>query len=194
MPVELLLWDFGDTLVDERWMRRSPASCPEWEQAWVESMETLADDWNVGALGSAEVFVDLARRTGMPVDAVAKHARECCSRLIFHPNAWRVATERRRPQAIVTVNPDLFTDVIVPMHRLAEVFDVIVCSAAEGTTHKSDLCLRAISELGGAHDPARALLIDNRRDLVDDWRAIGGVGYWFRGDDRFSEDLLDVLD
>jgi hypothetical protein len=59
----------------------------------------------------------------------------------------------------------------------------------EGTTRKSDLCLRAISELGGGRDLGRALLIDNRRDLVDDWRAIGGAAYWFQGDDVFANDL-----
>ena len=28
MGPAVLLWDFGDTLVDERWMLRAPATCP----------------------------------------------------------------------------------------------------------------------------------------------------------------------
>ncbi len=27
MSISVLLWDFGDTLVDERWMRRAPSGC-----------------------------------------------------------------------------------------------------------------------------------------------------------------------
>ncbi|HXH57319.1 hypothetical protein [Iamia sp.] len=189
MTVDLLLWDFGDTLVDERWMRRPPRDRPSWEMAWLESMAVLADRWNVGELSSEEVFADLATRTGMSTAAVAEHARECCSRLVFNRIAWRVAREHRRPQAIVTVNPDLFDDVVVPLHRLAGVFDVIVSSATERTVNKTDLCLQAIEQLGISASRSRALLIDNRRDLVDGWRAAGGAGYWFQGDDVFGWDL-----
>jgi len=191
--VDLLLWDFGDTLVDERWMRRPPADCPDWEQAWIDSMEVLADQWNIGALRSEDVFADLALRTGMSTDAVAAHARACCTRLDFHRTAWRVARERRRPQAIVTVNPDLFTEIIVPVHGLTDIFEVVVCSASEGTASKTDLCLRAIELLDPTCKREDALLIDNRRDLVDAWRAVGGAAYWFQGDDAFSQDLSSVL-
>jgi hypothetical protein len=34
VSVAVLLWDFGDTLVDERWMRRAPAEFPDWPNAW----------------------------------------------------------------------------------------------------------------------------------------------------------------
>jgi hypothetical protein len=54
---------FGDTLVDERWMRQCPADFPGWEEAWVRVMTELADAWNVGAVRSPEVFAALADRT-----------------------------------------------------------------------------------------------------------------------------------
>jgi hypothetical protein len=53
---DVLLWEFGDTLVDERWMRQCPADCPGWEEASVAVMAELADAWNVGAVRSPEVF------------------------------------------------------------------------------------------------------------------------------------------
>ncbi len=40
----MLLWDFGQTLVDERWMRRSPIGCATWESSWADVMADLADD------------------------------------------------------------------------------------------------------------------------------------------------------
>ena len=75
MSVSVLLWDFGDTLVDERWMRRAPARSATWERSWGEVMADLADDWNVGAVTSAIVFQALASRTGMSAEDVEGRPR-----------------------------------------------------------------------------------------------------------------------
>lgn len=189
----MLLWDFGDTLVDERWMRRVPDGFPMWEKAWSAVMADMADDWNVGLVHAAEVFDALAHRTGMTPQAVEAHARLCCQRLDVNATAWRVASERRMPQAIVTVNPDLFADYIVGSYGLGAIFDEIVMSFAEGTADKSALCSRALDRLGFRGDRSKALLIDNRRDLVEAWTAAGGAGYWFHGDEAFEHDLPAIL-
>jgi len=193
MPFAVLLWDFGDTLVDERWMRRAPAGVPGWEDAWNATMADLADAWNVGATSSDAVYAALAERTGMAVDEVAAHAEHCCRHITFHEEAWRVAGERRRPQAIVTVNPELFSDLVVPACDLAAVFDHVVASNQEGTDDKVALCERALARLGFRGDRLEVLLIDNRPDLVDAWRDAGGSGYWFQGDDRFAQDVGGLL-
>ena len=133
----VLLWDFGDTLVDERWMRRPPAACPDWVEVWTEVMDRHADAWNDGSLDDAGVFTALAERAGMTVDAVEVHARACCTDLVPHRAAWRIASERRRPQALVTVNPVMLERWIVPHYGLAAMFDVIVISAAERTADKT---------------------------------------------------------
>jgi hypothetical protein len=189
----VLLWDFGDTLADERWMRRCPAGCPDWGKAWTLTMEDLADDWNVGAIGSSTVYEALADRTGMSTSEVEAHARECCERIVFYSNAWRMAREHRLPQGLVTVNPDLFTDHVVPSHALAGVFDVIVVSFAERTADKSDLCETALDRLGRADERSSALLIDNRLDLVQAWKRNGGVAYWFQSDEQFSLDASSLI-
>jgi FMN phosphatase YigB (HAD superfamily) len=189
MKPRILLWDFGDTLVDERWMRRAPDGCSGWEAAWVATMAELADGWNVGEVAAARVYEALATRTGLSADAVARHARACCEQITVHEEAWRVATERRQPQAIVTVNPDLFTDVVVPACALTSVFDVIVASHAEGTDDKVALCEIALDRLGYLGPRSDALLIDNRADLVEAWREAGGAGYWYRDDDEFASDF-----
>jgi phosphoglycolate phosphatase-like HAD superfamily hydrolase len=189
----VLLWDFGDTLVDERWMLRPPEGCPAWANAWAEVMGHYAAEWDVGAVSWAQVTVALAERTGLTVEAVAAHARRCCRDLAFNPAAWRVANDRRLPQAIVTVNPDLFTDHVVPAHDLARVFDVIVASWTEGTTDKPELCDIALRRLGFGGARSEALLIDNRADLVEAWRDRGGAGYWYRGDAQFERDLPALL-
>lgn len=193
MTPEVLLWDFGDTLVDERWMRRSPAECPAWEVAWLDVMADFAAGWNLGQVSSTEIFAALATRTGMSADAVRSHARRCCEDLVFHETAWGVASRRRLPQALVTVNPDLFADFISPAHGLDGVFDVIVVSCEELTDDKSALCDIALERLGVTGPRSKALLIDNRLDLVEAWRDVGGAGYWFQGDQKFRADLSALL-
>src|SRR5947209_2685809 len=111
---DVLLWDFGDTLANERWMRQSPADYGGWEDAWVAVMAELADTWNVGGIRSRDVYAALAARTGLPLRHVEAHARDCCARVAFNATAWRTAREHRCRQALVTVNPDLFAEFIVP--------------------------------------------------------------------------------
>jgi beta-phosphoglucomutase-like phosphatase (HAD superfamily) len=187
--VRFLLWDFGDTLVDERFLWTCPRGVPDWS----ETYRTLAGGafgtrWNCGTAGFDELVAEMSARLGMVPEAVLAHARRCCAELRFLEHAWTAASERALPQAIVTVNPDLFRDLIVPHYQLDGIFDVIVVSAEEGTDDKTDLCTIAATQLG-CHDPSQALLIDNIEANVDGWRSRGGAAYWFRGDDVFASQL-----
>jgi hypothetical protein len=194
MTVQVLLWDFGDTLADERWMFRAPRAMPSWPDAWVKVMSTHADRWNVGDVGMDEVFAQLATRTGMAFSDVEAHARYCCQNLSFHESAWKLARERGVPQAIVTVNPDLFAEFVVPAYDLSSTFDTIVMSYAEMTADKSALCGIALDRLGFRGDLSEAMLIDNRADLVQGWTDAGGSGYWFQSDELFKRDLGHLFD
>jgi len=189
----VLLWDFGDTLVDERWMLRAPAAYADWPSAWREVMTSHADDWNVGRASERDIFEALHARTGLSVDAIEHHAAECCRSIQFHPFAWQVATERRLPQALVTVNPDLFVSRVATAHNLGQHFDAVVVSCVEGTDDKSALCDIALDRLGFAGPRSAALLIDNREDLCDAWRRSGGAAYRYRGDAAFVADLPTLL-
>jgi hypothetical protein len=193
MSAAVLLWDFGDTLVDERWMVRSPASCPGWSLAWSEVMRLHADDWNVGRLNERDVFGAMAERTDLTVEQVERHADDCCRSIVYNRAAWRVAAEQRMPQALVTVNPDLFVSRVVPAHALAEVFEVIVVSCIEGTADKVSLCENALDRLGFDGDRRDALLIDNREDLADAWRSSGGSAYCYGDDAAFEAALPDLF-
>jgi hypothetical protein len=191
--VSVLLWDFGNTLADERWMRRAPASFPGWSRAWSDVMAMLANDWDSGRIRDHVVFDAMAERTGMTIQDVERHVEHCCRSLMFNRAAWRVAAEHRLPQALVTVNPDLFIDRIVPEYRLEAIFDVIAVSCAEGTTNKVSLCLRALERLDFRDDRSGALLIDNQEDVVTAWKGVGGAAYWYRDDAAFESDLVDLI-
>lgn len=151
-------------------------------------MARHADDWNVGRASEADIFARLSEVTGLSVERVTEHAAECCSSVQFHAKTWSVVTEHRLPQALVTVNPDLFVERVAGPYELSRYFDVMVVSGIEGTDDKSALCDLALARLGLVNRREAALLIDNRRDLVDAWQHAGGSAYWYRGDDAFASD------
>jgi len=97
-------------------------------------------------------------------------------------------------QAIVTINPDIFSQEVVPNYKLNEVFEIIVTSWEEENLDKSDLCDIAIQKLGSVSDRSRALLIDNRIENVEGWQARGGKAYHFTGDAAFAANLPDIFE
>ena len=112
--------------------------------------------------------------------------RSRCRDVSFFEHAWATARARNLPQAIVTLNADVFSRFVIPNYGLDEIFDVIVTSWEERTRDKARLCDIALQRLGGS-DPAEALLIDNIEANVEAWRARGGQAYWFRGDEEFAK-------
>jgi hypothetical protein len=50
--IKLILWDFGDTLADERWMLAPMAGVPDWPNLYRKRVVggALGLHWNTGAL------------------------------------------------------------------------------------------------------------------------------------------------
>jgi beta-phosphoglucomutase-like phosphatase (HAD superfamily) len=187
--IRFLLWDFGDTLVDEHFLWVPPTGVPGWTNAYRTLVGgEFGTRWNMGTATSDELVTDLSSRLRISEKSVRAHVERCCTRIRFFPGAWTAARSRALPQAIVTVNPDLFRALVVSHYGLAEVFDAIVTSAEEGTESKAELCAVAMTRLGCV-EPAEGLLLDNIEANVDAWRSRGGAAYWFRGDEQFASDF-----
>jgi FMN phosphatase YigB (HAD superfamily) len=91
------------------------------------------------------------------------------------------------------VNPDLFVKRVARRYGLGDHFDAVVVSCSEGTDDKTTLCEVALDRLGFGGGRLDALLIDNRRDLVEGWQRSGGSAYVYRGDEAFEADLPTLL-
>jgi FMN phosphatase YigB (HAD superfamily) len=188
--IRYLLWDFGDTLVDQRWMWPSPEHIPGWTARFEALIDTELDErWLRGDTTTEEVAAIFASDLGTTTEVLIAHIERLCADVHFYEHAWAAARARQLPQAIVTLNPDLFSDLIVPNYALDSVFDEIVTSWQERTLDKARLCAIALERLGG-HDPGDALLIDNVDENVEAWRSLGGRAYLFRGDHEFHNDGL----
>jgi FMN phosphatase YigB (HAD superfamily) len=171
--------------------------CPDGVAAWTDwylaltSGETGAR-WELGEMTTEELAAILAAELGIAAGSVIAHIQSRCGDLRFFEHAWAAARARTLPQAIVTLNPDVFTRFVSPNYQLESVFDVIVTSWEEQTRDKARLCEIALERLGGS-DRATALLIDNIEANVDAWRALGGQAYWFRSDEEFGRDAAGLL-
>jgi len=194
MNLQALLWDFGDTLADERWMLAPLAGAPGWPATYGQVLQggELADRWNVGAVTAADVAAVFGEALSVPAERILGHMRACCREVSLYADVMALAAGLAAPQAIVTINPDIFSEVVVPTYGLRDRFQAIVTSWEERTLSKADLCDVAMARLPGAVDREACLLIDNRMENVAEWRARGGAAWHFRGVDGLARHLSDL--
>jgi hypothetical protein len=174
-------------LCDERFIW---ASGPEWMVIYDTFDDSgLGSRWCLDKISTAQFADAIAERVGLVPDAVVAHMTACCHHIRFFDATYRFFRSRQLPQAIVTVNPDLFSEVIVPIYGFDSDCNVIVTSWEERTEDKRILNRLAIDRLGIDCANHEALLIDNKRTNIDDWISIGGAGYHYLGDERFARNL-----
>jgi hypothetical protein len=192
MAIRALLWDFGDTLVDERWMQAQMDGAPSWPDLYREfsAKSDLADRWNIGAATLDEVASSFAARLGVDAVRVRRHMEDCCKRVSFFPRVRALSERCKLPQAIVTVNCDVFSTIAAPHYRLQDRYDPIITSWQSRTLDKAELCDLAMARWGSSFSREECLLIDNRLDCVEAWRKRGGGAYHFQNEtdlvDRFA--------
>lgn len=190
MRVECLLWDFGDTLCDELSLWRAS---PEWMEVYRSFDDGLGAAWSRGDIDTRDFVAELAKRMPLTEVKILAHLRRT-DLFEFFPFTYAFFRDRHLPQAIVTVNPVFFSEVIVPACAFDEVTDAIVVSGQERTIDKGELCRRALERMNLGCDPSRALLIDNKQSNLDAWARHGGIGYLYTTDSAFRRDVAGGID
>jgi phosphoglycolate phosphatase-like HAD superfamily hydrolase len=190
MRVQCLLWDFGDTLCDELSLWRVS---PDWMDVYRSFEHGLGAAWSLGELDTGGFVAELAKQLPLSEAEILAHLKRT-ELFEFFPFTYAFFRARHLPQAIVTVNPAAFSEIIVPAFALDEVTDAIVVSAEEKTTDKAELCRRALERMNLGCAPSQALLIDNKPSNVDAWVEHGGIGYRYTTDAAFRRDVAGGID
>lgn len=192
-PIRFVLFDFGDTLAREPFCVRAPPGVPDWQRRVLETYAEpgLADRWHLDEADFTEVASRVARRCGLDPEAARAAMERDWRHLRLNQRTLAFARELAGTwrAAIVTVNPRIFSEVIVPHYGLDRDFPVIVASWRERTLDKAALCGIALERLGAPGAFATALLLDNRPDNCEAFRARGGQAYRFTDDAAFARDL-----
>jgi len=195
MTIRAILWDFGDTLVDERWMLAPMAGVPAWPETYATVLrrDGLVNRWDLGGVSTQDVADEVAKALGVLSAGVLAHMQACSRNIAFYPLMAELSGRCALPQAIVTVNPDIFTHIVVPTYDLAKRFPVIVASWEEKTLSKAELSDVARARLDPSLDRSECLLVDNKDDNVNEWQDRGGIGHVFRSERTSSDQIADLL-
>lgn len=177
--IDLVCWDFGDTLVDETFMQYAPDGVPEWPEAYRAAFAAdpnFADQLDLGEASLHDLIEPLAARVPMSHPEIARHLRSVFDRIEWLPGMRELVTRLNGKvlQAVVTVNPHEFGAMAVAC-GLEPLVDVIVTSADAVSLSKPVMARRARHLLGLSPDLSTTLLVDNKAINVDDFYAEGGL-------------------
>ncbi len=196
MIIDLVCWDFGDTLVDERFMRLPPDGVPQWAEVYeavLAARPDWVDGWNLGRGSINDLVAPLAERLPMSEASIAAHLRAVWGRITWFTDA-RDAVERldgHVAQAVVTVNPHEFAGIATAC-GLDRLIGLIVTSAELATMSKATMTVRARELLGLPAGLSTTILIDNRLDNIAEFDAAGGQVIHYRPDSGCLDPLADI--
>jgi len=196
--IRCVVFDYGDTLSSDHYFK---ALGPDFDalvdrEIFSDNTPTWCDPWARGEL-TAEIVADhLAGLSGLSPEHILEQLAAGCARQALHQAIWQFAQAQRklgRKTALVTLNFDIFSRVIVTALGFDRIFDVIVNSAEYRTDDKARMWEIAFSRLDGC-DFANSLLIDDKAKYTERFRARGGMAYQYTGDEDFARWLKEVTE
>jgi hypothetical protein len=196
--IQCVVFDYGFTLSSGFYFNVSPPGAPNWSdlvQEAIFSRSEIIEPWMRGEISLNDIAYILAHETGLRSKELLYYLRRGCTDLGFNKSIHEFACwVRSTPlkSALVTINMDVFSDVIIRSHGLGKLFDVIVNSAEVGTCDKTILWPMAFESLGSHISYHNSLLIEDGEKHPTEFRNRGGMSHQYLGDREFF-DWLDGL-
>lgn len=192
--IQCILFDFGNTLADQWWLMRQPDDVPQWSAVYekvISHSEEWTSKWDIGAVTKFQVAAEVARHLSISPERALEIMEENSRSLTFYPNIMRFVKENRktRRQAMVTLNADLFSEIVVPHYDLGDLFEIIVNSFYYGTNDKAKLCEIVFTKMGDGIGFENSMLIDNDPKHLAGFEERGGKTYQFINDEKFAQDF-----
>ena len=180
--IQCVVFDFADTLCSGHYFTPLGEAHEKAISKLIfgENSSQWADLWMVGKVTAKEIATYLAGHLPLSASAILAGLHEGCRSLRFNPAVWELALDqhhRGRKTALVTGNMEVFKEIVVPIHRLDQVFDTIVNSSDYGEGRKDVLWPMAFAQLGPGYTYANSLLIEDSMGNVERFRALGGVAH-----------------
>lgn len=191
--IRAVIIDFGFTLSSDYYFRELGPRYTERITELVFSRDSsISRRWMGGLVTSEDVAEYLSDHLDASAEDIYSALVRGCSRMSFNQAVWDFARDQKaegRKLALVTVNADIFRDVIVPSHGLDEEFDTIVSSSdfKSESPSKRPLWDAAFDALGPEFRYANSLLIEDTRREVELFRKLGGMAYRYRNDSDFND-------
>jgi FMN phosphatase YigB (HAD superfamily) len=191
--IKCVVFDFGNTLSSEYYFNISPPGCPQWFefiQEHIFGQPSITNPWMKGDLTSLDIAGMLTKYFPLGVETILEIMEAGCRNLHFNPAVRSFAAAQRSAQrktALVTANMDIFSKVVVPAHKLDQLFDVILNTSDFHELRKEKLWPAAFERLGGQIGFGNSLLIEDGENEPAKFRALGGRAYQYSNDTAFLE-------
>ncbi|HSL43479.1 MAG TPA: hypothetical protein VK897_08605 [Anaerolineales bacterium] len=191
--IKCIVFDFGFTLSSDLYFKVTPPGYPHWRdiiQKHVFEELGIVEPWMAGALTIVDIAGVVAQCIDMDIPSIVETMEKGCEHLNFNPAVWNFALAQKavgRKTALVTANMDVFTKVVVPSHRLYDVFDVILNTFDYKELRKECLWPIAFDCLGNNIHYENSLLIEDGVTAPAKFRALGGYAYQYSTDELFLE-------
>lgn len=195
--VRSVIFDFDGTLCSGRYFE--PLGQPTLDRIasllFGAASSDWAEPWMRGEHSSADIAAHLSEHLAMSSTRILDALNQGSARMTFNPAVLAFAKAQRRAgrkTALVTLNMDVFTEVVVPAHGLHDLFDTIINSADHGTLDKRALWRKAFDALGPEFDYPTSLALDDKAAWVEAFRAQGGHAHRYSNDDAFRRWLRET--
>jgi len=190
--VRCVVFDFGFTLSSDLYFKIAPPGYPHFRdviQTHIFGDPLVLQAWMIGDLKLADMARIVAAHIDLPLPTLIDTMARGCTDMSFNPAVWSFACAQAphgRKTALVTANMDVFTQVVVPSHRLDRVFDVILNTADHHTLDKGVLWDLAFARLGAGISYANSLLVEDGPAMPALFRERGGMAHEYKGDAEFE--------
>ncbi|MFA5864065.1 MAG: hypothetical protein WC975_05185 [Phycisphaerae bacterium] len=191
--VQCIVCDFAFTLCNDLYFK-------ELGKEWVDLITKIlfckpspliATKWGSGECSSKEIAQFLSTQLPFSSNEILDALYRGCATLTLNPVVWDFVLQEKnkgKKLALVTVNMDVFTEIVVSSHKLDTIFDVIVNSADYGYKgQKEMLWNKAFELLGPDYCYANSFLIEDGQDCPKRFRELGGQAYQYTDDCMFKE-------
>ena len=196
-----VLFDFHKTLCHDNFyesvLSAEHANVREWITKNIFQNSELVKEWMRGKTDWRSIHTHIVAATGIDRELLDRAFIESVKRMRLDEEMIRLAQELKQKGfivAIVTDNMDIFSEITVPYHGLADVFDVIF-NSADQTLLKGDehgkLFAIVADKIGIATN--QSILIDDSKKTTDLFRELGGLAITHTDAYSTREELFSIL-
>jgi hypothetical protein len=194
--IKCVIFDFANTLSSSHYFQTNPPQCPNWRKLFEEhvfSVKEKLTSWCTGNLSAIEIAKEIQPFSKMPLETMISEMHAGCKNIVFNNEVMQFAKNQHkhnRKTALVTVNIDLFSEIISPFFGFNNLFDVVINSADFKTDDKETLWQTAFNQLKNDISYNNTLLIDDSEKWVSIFLKNNGNAFQYAIDSKFREWLI----
>ena len=195
IPIDAVIFDYGFTFSSEHYFNVPHPRIPQWHDLMQEVIfgdKRVCRAWMNGAIGLSDITHIIQEKTGEDCTSILTYLRDGCRKLRENQAVATLARQLKShgvPIGLVTVNFDVFNDIIVPSHRYNELFSVIINSCDYAEIDKRVLWPMAFQQLGDHIGYANSLLIEDGKQEPQQFRVSGGYAIEYVNEVNFKQEI-----